>query len=152
MVDAFTVTFNQMLQILLLLVIGYILNKTCIISRAAEGVLSNFVRLLFVPSMVLYSNMMECKIASLAAYFSWCLYGLFFYTASLFLAYPLSKFFSPNDQYQQRVYRYALTFPNNAAVGIPLILSFFGVKGLFQYGLFTFGGTILTYSWGIAQL
>lgn len=152
MLQAFTVTLEQMLQILLFLVLGYGLNKLHIISREAEGILSRFVSLLFIPSMSLYSNMIECKLSSLAAYSSWFLYGLLFYGASILLAYPLSRWFSRDDDYQRAVYRYALAIPNTGAVGTPLMLALFGTAGVFQYGLFTFSGMFLTYSWGIGQL
>lgn len=152
MLQAFTVTLNQMLQILLFLVLGYGLNRLHIISREAEGVLSRFVSLLFIPSMSLYSNMMECKLSSLVAYSSWVLYGLLFYGVSILLAYPLAKRFSRDDSYQQAVYRYALAIPNTGAVGTPLMQALFGTAGVFQYSLFTFSGMILTYSWGIGQL
>lgn len=152
MLQAFTITLNQMLQILLLLVLGYGINKLHLISREAEGVLSRFVSLLFIPSMSLYSNMMECKLSSLAAYSSWVLYGLLFYGSSILLSYPLARRFARHDSYQQGVYRYALSIPNTGAVATPLMQALYGTAGVFQFGLFTFTGSVLTYSWGIGQL
>ena len=70
----------------------------------------------------------------------------------MLVSYPLARLFPKHNAYEQGIYRYALTFPNTAAVGTPLIISLFGTAGLFQYGLFTLFGIILTYSWGIAQL
>ena len=152
MYEAFTLTLNQMLQILILLSLGFAMNKSRLVSREMGNVFSKFLTMLFIPSMTLYSNMMECKLTSLTSNLPLVLYGTGFYMISLFLSYPLAKLFSPKDQYMRGVYRYALTMPNTAAVAIPIILAIFGMSGVFQFGLFAIAGAILPYSWGIAQM
>ena len=148
----FWMTLEQMFRIFLLLSIGYLFNKTKLIPKVAETVLSRFVTMLFLPCLTLYSNMMECKLESLAAYSQWVLYGSALCLLSILISYPLSKLFSRNDAYQKGVYRYALSIPNTGAVGTPLVLAFYGTAGMFQHGLFQFLCSILTYSWGIMQL
>lgn len=151
MVETFLMTLGEMSKILILLVIGYLFNKTHLISRSAENVLSRFVAMLFIPALTLYSNMMECKLDSLGTYGIWVLVGMGFTALTLFLSYPTAKLFT-KDVYQQGVYRYALTLPNTGAVGTPLVLALFGTAGMFRFGLFILGNSIMTYSWGIAQL
>lgn len=152
MFEAFTLTLNQMLQILILLALGFAMNKSHLVSREMGNVFSKFLTMLFIPSMTLYSNMMECKLTSLAQDLPLVLYGTSFYLISLVLSYPTAKLFSPQDAYMRGVYRYALTIPNTAAVAVPISLALFGMNGVFRFGLFGIAGTILTYSWGMAQL
>jgi len=152
MLEAFLTILSEMLKIFLLLLLGYGINRFHIISREAEGVLSRFVTLLFLPSLMLYTNMMECRLDSLMVYGRWALWGLLFYGSSLLVSYPLARWFGGESVYHQGVYRYALTFPNSGSVGTPLILALFGTAGLFQYNLFALSGMFLTYSWGVANL
>lgn len=151
MLETFLMTLGEMSKILLLLVIGYLFNKTHLISRSAENVLSRFVAMLFIPSLTFYSNMMECKLDSIGTYGIWVLIGTAFSVGALLLSYPTSKLFS-KDPYEQGVFRYALTHPNTGAVGTPLVLAMFGTAGMFRFGLFGLINGILIYSWGIAQL
>ncbi len=152
MFEAFTLTLNQMLQILILLTLGFGMNKSRLVSREMGNVFSKFLTMLFIPSMTLYSNMMECKLTSLASNLPLVFYGTAFYLIGLFLSYPLAKCLSPNDLYMRGVYRYAMAMPNTAAVAVPILLSLYGMSGVFQFGLFAIAGSILTYSWGIAQM
>ncbi len=152
MFEAFTLTLNQMLQILILLSLGFAMNKSHLVSREMGNVFSKFLTMLFIPSMTLYSNMMECKLTSLSSNLPLVLYGTAFYLIGLFLSYPLSRSLSSDDVYMRGVYRYAIAMPNTAAVALPIMLSLFGMSGVFQFGLFAIAGSILTYSWGIAQM
>lgn len=145
-------TLEQMFRIVFLLSLGFAFNKLKLIPRTAEAVLSRFVTMLFLPSLTLYSNMMECKLDSLAAYSQWVLYGGALCVISILMSFPIARLFSRKDEYQRGIYRYALSIPNTGAVGTPLVLAFFGTSGMFQYGLFQFVCSILTYSWGIMQL
>ena len=151
MLDTFLMTFGKMMQLLLLVALGYGLNRSKLITRAAEQVLSRFVTFLFLPALNLYTGIMECRIESLASYGVLVLVGGAFCLVSIGLSYPTAKLFS-KDSYEQGVYRYALSIPNTGAVGTPLILAFFGTAGMFQYSLFQFTASVLTYSWGVGQL
>ena len=152
MLETFLTTLGEMSQILMLLALGYLFNKLRVITRAAEQVLSRLATMLFLPSLTLYSNMMECKIESLASYVPLVMVGTAFCLVSILIGYPAAKLFEKEDEYQQGVYRYAMAIPNTGAVGTPLMLAFFGTSGLFQLNLFGFVSGILTYSWGIVQL
>lgn len=151
MLETFLMTLGEMSKILILLAIGYLFNKTHLISRSAENVLSRFVTMLFLPCLTFYSNMMECKLDSIGTYGIWVLVGIAFAVGSLLLSYPTAKLFS-KDSYQQGVFRYALTHPNTGAVATPLVLALFGTAGMFRMSLFGLVNGILIYSWGIAQL
>ena len=152
MLQSFLTVFEQMFRILILLAVGFAFNKLHLIPREAERVLSRLVTLLFLPAIVLHTNLVECRVDSLAQYSELVLYGALLCFLSIGLAYAFSGQFARGDSYLKGVFRYALTFPNTGAVGTPLVLAMFGTAGLFRYNLFLFVNTILTYSWGIMQL
>ena len=144
--------FEQMFRIFLLIGIGYVLNRWHLLPHEACKICSRLVTLLFLPSLMLHTNILECHIGSLADNKALVLCGTILVLCSIALSYVLARFFSPNDRYVQGVYRYAISIPNTGAVGTPLILSLFGTYGLFQYNLFWFPAVVLTYSWGVMQL
>ena len=152
MLDAFLMTFEKMAQLILFVALGYGCNRLKLIPHAAEQVMSLFVTLLLLPSLNLYTGIVECRLDSLGQYGVLVLVGGVFCLLSIGLSYPTSKLFVKNNAYEQGVYRYALSIPNTGAVGTPLMLAFFGTAGMFQYSLFQFVASVLTYSWGIAQL
>ena len=75
MLLTFLTAFEQMFRIVFLLAVGYAFNKLHIVPRTAEPVLSKFVAMLFIPSLMLYSNMVECRLDSLSTYGTWTLIG-----------------------------------------------------------------------------
>lgn len=152
MLTAFLSTFEQMVRVLIVIAFGYILNKTHAVPKAAESVVSKLVTLLFAPALSFYSFAVECQISSLVAFGHLILIGLVLRLSSIGISYPLAKLFCPNDKYHRGVYRYAISFPNSGAFGTPLILAFFGTAGLFQFSLFQFTATLLTYTWGASQM
>ncbi len=152
MLETFLMTFEKMAQLLLFVALGYGCNRLKLIPHAAEQVLSRLVTLLLLPSLNLYTGIVECRLDSLAQYAPLVLIGGAFCLVTIGLSYPTSKLFAKGNAYEQGVYRYALSIPNSGAVGTPLMLAFFGTAGLFQYSLFQFTASVLTYSWGIAQL
>lgn len=148
----FIMTLQEMFRILILLLLGFLLRKWNVIPAGACTALSRLVALLLLPALNLYSNMMECKVDSLAAYSQWVLYGAALGVISAAGATLLARYFSLDDDYLQGMYRYGLAVPNTGAVAMPLMLAFFGTAGLFQFSLFQFVIVMITYTWGIAQL
>ena len=152
MLQSFLAVFEQMFRILILLSVGYALNKLHLIPEGAARVMSRLVTLLFLPGILLHTNLVECRIDSLAQYSELVLYGGAMCLISIGIAYLFCGAFARGDNYLKGVYRYALSFPNTGAVGTPLVLAMFGTAGFFRYNLFLFISTVLTYSWGIMQL
>ena len=152
MFEMFLSTLEQMVRLFLVIFFGYVLNKSKAISKSAENALSRLVTLLFAPALSFYSFIVECQISSLISFGHLIIIGIAFRIASIFLSYPLGKWFSPKDTYKQGVYRYAFSFPNAGAFGTPLMLAMFGTAGLYQFSLFQMCGTFLTYTWGQSQM
>ena len=152
MLESFLMTFQQMVRIVALLALGFFFNKSHLIPKSAEPVLSRFVTMLFLPCLTLYTYATECDFQSLITYSQWTLFGGAYTLVSLAIGYALAGRFSGGNEYLRGVYRYALAIPNTGAVAMPLVLAFFGTAGLFRYQMFTFFVGIATYTWGIMQL
>lgn len=152
MLTTFLAALEQMTRILLLLAIGYCFNKLHFLPKATEGIVSRLITMLFLPCLMLHTNMTECQLTSLASYGGLVLAGTALCLGFMLLSYPLSRFLGGKDTFIQGIYRYALSFPNTGAVATPLVLAFFGTAGLFRFNLFWFAGMIATYTWGIAQM
>ena len=152
MLATFLTAFAQMFRIMFFLLLGFMFNKLHLVPRISDQVLSKFVTMLFVPSLTLYSNMVECKIESLGKYSQWVLVGGALWLGLTLLGALLAKWFGGKDPNRQGLYRYAFSIPNGGAVSTPLVLAFYGTAGLFQYSLFTFIAGIMTYAWGVPQL
>lgn len=152
MLASFLTVFEQMFRIFLFIGIGYGLNRLKLLPHEALRICSRMVTLLFLPSLMLHTNLLECHVGSLVDNAGLVLSGLALFLVSIAVSYVLARIFSPNDRYVRGVYRYAISFPNTGAVGYPLILSLYGTYGLFQFNLFCFSAIVLTYSWGVMQL
>lgn len=152
MLESFLMTFQQMVRIVALLAVGFFFNKSHLIPKSAEPVLSRFVTMLFLPCLTLYTYATECDFQSLITYSQWTLFGGAYTLVSVAIGYALAGRFSGGSEYLRGVYRYALAIPNTGAVAMPLVLAFFGTAGLFRYQMFTFFVGIATYTWGIMQL
>ena len=152
MLEAFLVVFHPMIRVILLICVGFALRRLNLLPEHAERMMSRLVTMLFLPSLLLHTNLLECRVDSLAANWALVLCGTCVCLFCIGLAWVLAPRFSQGNEYDEGVYRYALTFPNSGGVGTPLVLAMFGTAGLFQYTLFQFVPLILNYSWGVLQL
>ena len=152
MLTTFLTALAQMFRIMFFLFLGFMFNRLHLVPRTAEPVLSRFVTLLFLPSLTLYSNIVECKITSLGQYSQWVLIGAALWLLLTLVGIVITRWFSKGDPLLQGVYRYAFSIPNGGAVSTPLVLAFYGTAGLFQYSLFTFVSGVMTYAWGVPQM
>lgn len=149
---AFFTMFNQITGLFALLLIGYYMNRSEILPREAEQVLSRLVTQLLLPALMLHTFMEECTLENLRTYGAWIIYGAIFLAVSMALALVLARILAGRDVYLRGIYRYVLTFPNTGGVGTPVVLALFGTLGLFQYQLFQLFNSVATYSWGVAPM
>lgn len=152
MLETFLNVLGQMMIVLILLLVGYIFNRKKLTPTATETVLPKLVTQLFLPALTLNTFLTRCTVENLQLYDPFVLYGGIVAVAMVALSYPISRLMSPKDSYQAGVVRYCVSFPNTGAVAVPLVIAMFGTLGNFQLSLFLLVNSILTYSWGIAQL
>ncbi len=149
MLSAFLATFVQMIRIMLFLVVGFCLNRLRVLPKGAGTGISKLATMVFLPAMLIHSNMTEFNLADVGSYGQLVLLGCFLWIIvtipCLFIAKRLA-----NGNYQERgVYLYGLSFPNSSAVGTPLTLAILGTAGLFQFNLFLLFWVVMTYCWGV---
>ena len=149
MINAFLTTLEQMGRILLFLVFGFGLNRLHILPKSASAGVSRLITMVFMPALLIYSNMTEFNLANVGQYSQLVLWGGLFMTIAILISYLLVGRFAKGNPLEHGVFLYGLTFPNTGAVGTPLILAIMGTVGYFQYNLFLLTMTIMTYAWGV---
>lgn len=152
MVITFGMVFSQMVGLFTLLLIGYWMNRSRKFPKEAENVLAQLSTKLFLPALLFATFLEECTLENLINYSSWILYGTIFQLICMLMAVILARPLSRGKLYTEKVYRYALVFPNTGGFGMPLVMALFGMEVFFQYQLFTLPTTLFCYSWGVAQL
>jgi predicted permease len=138
-----------MLRILLFLVVGFALNRLHILPKGSGVGISRLVTNLFLPALLLHSNMTEFNPADVGEYGMLVLTGGLFWGTFTLLGMFVAKRLSKGDLLKYGIYQYSLSFPNTGAVAMPLLQAFLGNVGVFQYGLFALPMTIMTYAWGV---
>ena len=149
MLMAFLTTLAQMGRILLFLVVGFGLNKLHILPKGSGAGISRLDTMLFLPAMLIHSNMTEFRLADVGAYSRLVLLGCLLWTVIALISLPIAKKMAGGNPLDRGVYLYGLCFPNTSAIGTPLALAILGSAGLFQYNLFILIFVIMTYAWGM---
>ena len=149
MLTAFLTTLEQMLRIVLFLAIGFGMNKLHILPKGASSGISKLATTLFLPAMLLHSNMTEFNLADVATYGQIVMLGVVLWTVVTIPCIWIANRLSGGDYNERGVYLYGLSFPNSGAIGRPLALAIAGTVGLFQYNLFLLMYVIMTYAWGV---
>ena len=149
MIAVFSTVLEQMLRILLFLTLGFALNRLRILPAGVGSGISKLVTMVFLPALLIHTNMTEFNLANIADYGQIVLWGGVFFIAIVLLSHPVAKVMAGNNRQDAGIYLYGLSFPNTGAVGTPLALSLLGTAGLFQFNLFLLTSSIMTYLWGI---
>ena len=140
--------FNQMLILLIILVVGFIANKTNIIDQQGNKNLSKLTLNITQGAMILSSVMNANPSMSSAELFT--LVGV------SFLMYVILFIFSFVIRWLLRVpkkdgftYQFAVMFGNVGFMGYPIVASLLGAEAIFYVSLFNIPFNILIYSLGI---
>ena len=149
MLTAFFTTLMEMARILLFLVVGFGLNRLHILPKGAGAGISRLDTMLFLPAMLIYTNMTEFRLADIGAYSQLVLTGALLWVVVTAISFPVAKKLAAGNSLDRGVYLYGLCFPNTSAIGTPLVLAILGTSGLFQYNLFILIFVIMTYAWGM---
>lgn len=142
--EAFSTVFSTMMGLMICLGIGYILRRFHLEPGNTPTVLSKLEIYVFMPAMVLSSFIKNCTIESLQQNANLFLYGVLASVVAWILGRFLGRFFS-KEQYERKIYTYALTVANFGYVGMPLVASLFGSEGLYVFNIFCVPLNMLTY-------
>ena len=77
MLSAFLATFVQMIRIMLFLVVGFCLNRLRVLPKGAGTGISKLATMVFLPAMLIHSNMTEFNLADVGSYGELVLLGCF---------------------------------------------------------------------------
>lgn len=149
MLTAFLTTLAQMARLFLFMALGFGLNRLHILPKNSGAGISKLATTVFIPALLIHTNVMEFSLADIGSYSQVVLLGCLLWTLVTLISVPIAKKLSGGNKLEQGVYLYGLSFPNTGAVGIPLVLALLGASGLLQFGLFILMFTIMTYAWGV---
>ena len=150
--SAFSVTFSNMVMLILLIGLGFFLKKSKLVPEHLDTVISKLSVYIFLPSLFLYSFTSRCTPENFSRYSSMLLFGTLFYVGSALLSVMLVRFIPCRSEYMRAVYCYALVIPNTGAFGMPLVTALYGADGLFIYNMFLIPANIIGYAWAVPML
>lgn len=157
-VEIFKLTLNQMLMMFTLIAVGVLLRKTAVLNPHSGNIMARMETYIFVPALLLYTQMTKCTVATFVENTNIILYGFALAAGGIALAYLLAPLFVPKGDgsterdYQRNIYRYAMAFGNFGFMGNFIVLGVWGTDVFYQYTLFTLSFNILCYSWGLYVL
>ena len=147
----FITVFTQMLMLLLMMIIGYIMEKKRLLGDNSAAVMSKIVLNVTLPAQIITSFSIEGADISSAAVaktlgLSCLVYALYFCLAFLFVR--LLRI--PPEQ--RGTYQYMIIFGNVGFMGFPLITAVFGAETLVYAVLFNIVFNLLVFSLGIQMI
>ena len=143
-------TLNQMGFLLLLIVIGFILVRTKLISTEGAGVVSKLETYVLVPALVLgtfMKNFTADRIGTAGQYF---LVGLVVIVISIPIAIVIGRRFSKNFDLRN-IYIYGLAFSNFGFMGNAVVKALFP-EIFMEYLIFVLPFWSFIYMWGVPYL
>lgn len=155
----FTSTLTQMLVLFCFIISGFVLRKAKILPENSGTVISKLETYLIIPLLTINSFSKNCTRSNFASTATYMLYALLLVAIALAIAIPISRFFGKmpqntdkENEYQSKIYSYALAFGNYGYVGNALALGLFGDSGLYKYLMFTMVLSATVYTWGMSVL
>lgn len=136
--------------LLLLMLIGYILNKTKVIPNSTASVLSKLENNVFIPALVMGTLMNDFTVKKLSASWQYLLGGTVVTVVSMALAIAFSRIIV-KDRYERNIFTYGLTFSNFGFMGMAVVDALYPDISS-DYLILTIPLWILIYVWGIPSL
>lgn len=142
----FFVTFNQVLVLFSLLLLGILIRKLSIVDKNFGKGLSNFVFNIALPATIIISMNFPFTLEKLMNSIRLVIISLGVITFSYIIAIVVTKILKV-DPITRNIFESSLLFPNYAFLGYPVVEALFGKMGLFYASIFNMpfffvGGTI----------
>lgn len=150
--EVFNLTLNQMLMMFSLILIGFFLRKKNIFPENSHITMSRLETFIFLPALNFSSMLTKCTVKTFSENSSLIFYGLLLILIAISLAYPVSRLFCKNDEYQRNIYKYGLAFGNYGFMGNFVVLEIWGSDAFFKYSMFTLLINVVCNSWGLYVL
>ena len=143
---SFLTVGKQVLILFLLMVVGFILGKTKIITESASKGMSNVVMYTAIPAMLIVAFQRELVPADLGSFGLALLLSLAIHVLGALLSRLLIR---DPDPKRTPTLRFAATFSNCGFMGYPLMTALLGTIGVFYGSAYVVVFNILSWTWGV---
>lgn len=147
----FTSVFIKMIELFLIIMIGYIANKTKVFGRDARASLSKLVINIALPGTILSSVLGQDNLPGASQILSLILIAVLSYVILFASAFFVPKLLRVPSS-QKGIYRFMLAFGNVGFIGFPVTEAIFGKQAIFYTSVFNLPFNVFVYSIGIAFL
>lgn len=143
-----TVVINTMIELFLLLLLGYGIAKFGMIDGEMNRKLSALVVNVSMPALIIASVADNIGKGTLKEVLSYLVWGIAFYGIALGLAWLFTRAMRTPEQ-QRGTYQFMLIFSNCSFMGYPIMESIFGTEAIFLNSIFNLPFNLLAFSYGI---
>ncbi len=148
MFETLNLTLNQLGNMFLFMIIGFIMRKKKIGGDDVSKVLSSLLVNLFLPAMFFLNFLENFNLKNLSENMYLLLFGILVLAISFVPAKIFSKLLAKNNL-QKDVYMYSLLIPNLGYMGYPLMEAVFGEQMLFFMMMFAIPYQFTIYTYGM---
>lgn len=143
------VVFNVMLELFIIMVLGYIFARKKFLDKNTSDKLSWLIVNVSLPMMIIAS--VFGKEGELSDVTDYLLYGVIFYAASMIIAFLVCKILFVKKQ-NMGTYQFMLIFSNGSFMGYPVMSAIFGEESIFLMSIFNIPFNIIAFTYGIFLL
>ncbi|MDK2799540.1 MAG: malate permease [Clostridiales bacterium] len=144
----FMSTFNQILVLFMMLMIGFVVRKLNIVDHTFSKNLSNFLFNIVFPATIIHSMIYPFSIDVLIDSIWLIVISLGVIVFSVIVAMVTIRFLN-TDELSRNVYEFGIIFSNFGFMGFPVVQALFGQEGIFYTSIFILPMRLLLNSLGI---
>ena len=145
---SFAAVFQKMVELFLIIIVGYIARKTSIIDSEGRGRLSKLVLNVTMPATMLASVMTAETFPETGQLIQLLCVSALSYVILFGFAFIVPKLLRIKQQ-QVGIYRFMLAFGNVGFIGFPVTEAVFGIEAVFYASIFNLPFNLLAYSIGV---
>jgi len=142
------VVISQMLELFLILALGYIAAKKKVVSPHFGSQLSNFILSITLPCMMLASVATMPEDTNKQEVIAMFIISILFYVVMPFMAYFIARILMVNKE-DRHLYMYMTIWSNVGFMGFPVIASIFGEGAIFYATIFNLIFNVSNFTLGI---
>lgn len=145
------VIINQMIQLFIVITLGYLLNRMGIFDQTLNKKLTTLILNVTMPAMILNSVLANENTASLNEIMMVFIVAIVVFTVLPIISFGLVKVMKiPKEK--QGLYMFMTVFSNIGFMGFPVMQAIFGNEAVFYTAIFNMGFNLLVFSLGIIMM
>lgn len=145
------VIINQMIQLFLVIALGYLLNKIGIFDQVLNKKLTTLLLSVTTPAMILNSVLSNTNTASFQEVGMVFIVVIAVFTILPIVSYILVKVMRMPEE-QQGLYMFMTVFSNIGFMGFPVLQAIFGDASVFYTAIFNMGFNLLVFTLGVVMI